>query len=403
MGGLLLAAGLLALLVICAAAAVAGARVNGPHAGVVPLLRPAPCSEGHSRSEHRRAASLVRDHAVDSLDPFALREDKRYFFDSGGMLAYRTVRETAVVAADPIGSPGAAPAVVGRFLSHAAEHGWAVVMTGASARHLDAYRDLDLHALHIGNEAVVDPRTFCLEGRAVRKVRQSVARVKRRGWSVEVVRARELGDCVMEELAAVDRRWHAAGRRIAGFAMTLGRLWGVGDDLDGLYVLGRNPDGRVHAFQHFVAYRDGLSLDLSRRLGDEPNGLSEAMVVAVLAHARGLGLAEVSLNFAGFGHLMAPEADLTLRQRLGRAALSCVHGRFQLERLVHFNDKFFPRWRPRYLVYQRRGLLPLAALRVLQAEGYLRAPRRRALTTGWQPRAQPVAQSITAARPQASR
>ncbi len=399
MDGLLL----VAVLLVVAAVGAASVRRRGPRAGLGALLRPVPCSEGHNRSEHRRAARLVRRHAVDSLDPFALREDKRYFFGAGGMLAYRMVRETAVVAADPIASADAAPVVVARFLSHAAEQRWAVVMTGVSARHLAAYRRMKLRVLHIGNEAVVDPRTFSLEGRAIRKVRQSVARVARRGWSVEVLPARELSTPLIEELAALELRWHAEGRRVAGFAMTLGRLWEADEDLDGLYVLARDPDGRVQAFQHFVSYRDGLSLDLSRRLGDEPNGLSEAMVAAVLEHARELGLAEVSLNFAGFGHLMAPEGSLTLRQRLGRAALFCVHGRFQLERLVHFNDKFFPVWRPRYLVYQRRGLLPLAALRVLQAEGYVGAPRRRALTPEWQPRARPVAQSMTAAGPQATR
>jgi len=371
------------LLLTLAAVGVAGARRRGPHLGLGALLRPAPCSEGHSRSDHRRAARLVRHHALDSLDPFVLSEDKRYFFDGGAMLAYRLVRETAVVAGDPIGSADAAP--------------------GVSARHLAAYRRLELRVLHIGNEAVVDPRTFSLEGRAIRKVRQSVARVARRGWLIQVLPAPQIDAVVIDELAAVERRWQSQGQRVAGFAMTLGRLWETDEDLAGVYVLARDPAGRIGAFQHFVGYRGGLSLDLSRRFSDEPNGLSESMVVAVLAHARELGLAEVSLNFAGFGHLMAPECDLTLRQRLGRVALSCIHGRFQLERLVHFNDKFFPVWRPRYLVYQRRSLLPLAALRVLQAEGYVRAPHRGALTTGWQPRARPVAQSTSIAGQQASR
>jgi lysyl-tRNA synthetase class 2 len=398
---------LAAMLLVLATLGAASARRRAPRVGRSATEGPVTSSERHSRSEHRRAASLVRRHAVDSLDPFALREDKRYFFGAGGMLAYRVVGATAVVAADPIASADAAPAVLARFLCHAAEQRWSVVMTGVSPRHLVAYRHLKLRALQIGNEAIVDPRAFSLEGRAIRKVRQSVARIARRGWSVELVPARALDPSVTEELTALEQRWHAAGRRVAGFAMTLGRLWEAEADLDGLYVLARDPHGRVQAFQHFVRYRDGLSLDLTRRLVDEPNGLCEAMVVAVLEHARELGLVEVSLNFAGFGHLMASKGGLTLRQRLGRTALACVHGRFQLERLVRFNDKFFPSWRPRYLVYQRRSGLPLAALRVLQAEGYLRTPRRRALTTGWQgrsePGAQPVAQSMTAAGPQASR
>ena len=147
--------------------------------------------------------------------------------------------------------------------------------------------------------------------------------------------------------------------------MTLGKLWAPDEDRpDGLYVLARNPDGELRSFLHFVRYEAGLSLDVMRRRGEEPNGLNEAMVVAALEHARAAGLREVSLNFAGCAHLMAPDDRLTLRRRLARFALRRVHGRFQLERLVRFNDKFFPVWRPRYLVYTGRARLPLAVAAV---------------------------------------
>ena len=52
-------------------------------------------------------------------------------------------------------------------------------------------------------------------------------------------------------------------------------------------------------------------------------------------------------------------------------ALAPLHRRFQMDRLVRFNEKFSPQWRPRYLVYESRAALPLAIARVLQAEGYL--------------------------------
>ena len=42
-----------------------------------------------------------------------------------------------------------------------------------------------------------------------------------------------------------------------------------------------------------------------------------------------------------------------------------------MDRLVVFNEKFSPCWRPRYLVFESRARLPAAVFRVLQAEGYL--------------------------------
>jgi lysyl-tRNA synthetase, class II len=140
----------------------------------------------------------------------------------------------------------------------------------------------------------------------------------------------------------------------------------------------------VGALLRLVPYRGGLSLDAMRRADEAPNGLTEALVVQALEHARDIGCSEVSLNFAGFGHIMAPDRELaTARQRAIRLALGAAHGRFQLERLSAFNQKFDPVWRPRYLIYDGRTQLPRAALRVLQAEAYIRPPRSRPLEERW--------------------
>ena len=139
-------------------------------------------------------------------------------------------------------------------------------------------------------------------------------------------------------------------------------------------------------FLRLVPYREGLSLDTMRRAQDTPNGLNEALVVAVLEHAREeLGVRQVSLNFAGFSHVVVPSGSLTPRQRVLRVALRLFHGRFQLERLVRFNDKFGPTWRRRYLVYGGTLELPRAGVRVLQAEAYIRPPPARPMPARWQP------------------
>ena len=205
-------------------------------------------------------------------------------------------------------------------------------------------------------------------------MRQSVARVERRGWRAEVVPDEEITPELDEELAEVEGDWRARQRRLIGFAMTLGRPAGPADRGGGIYVLAHDPDGRLRSFLRFAPYRDGLSLDLMRRAAEEPNGLTEALVVAAIEHAKKRGLASVSLNFAGFAHVMAADAALNRSQRALRFLLRRFHGRFQLERLVRFNAKFFPTWQPRYLVYDGLGHLPLSALRVLQAEAYLPAP-----------------------------
>jgi lysyl-tRNA synthetase class 2 len=128
----------------------------------------------------------------------------------------------------------------------------------------------------------------------------------------------------------------------------------------------------------FVAHCGKLSLDTMHRLEETPNGLNEALVCRALEVARERGTPEVSLNYAGLGHLAREGATEGKRPpRINRLVLRLLGSRFQLDRLVRFNDKFFPEWRRRYLVYESRAGLPRAILRVLQAEGYI--PQRRPL------------------------
>ena len=403
----LLLAGLLALVALSGAFTV---RLGGIHlliagaigalaVGLRALLAPARARDGHGEAEHARAADLVARYGDDSIAPFLLRADKAFHFAHGGVLAYRALRETAVVSGDPVGPPGSAGPIMASFLEEARRRAWDVVQLGAADAHLDAYARLGLRTLQVGLEAVVDVASHSLEGRACRTVRKAVHRVQRHGWTIEVIGGGQLDASLTEELTAVEAAWRRTRRRLYGFAMAGDRLWGAPEDASDVDAIARNPAGEVRAFQRYVRYRDGFSLDATRRLDDEPNGIADSLVAAVLAHAREAGVSEVSLNFAGFGHLMAADTLERRSHRLARWALRRFHGRFQLERLSRAAEKFRPQWRARHLVYTAPTRLPLAAVRVLQAEAYIKPPRRRVSRDAWLPAPMPLAPGALAARP----
>ena len=54
-----------------------------------------------------------------------------------------------------------------------------------------------------------------------------------------------------------------------------------------------------------------------------------------------------------------------------RRALLTLKGHFQLDNLLTFNRKFFPRWERRFVVYERRRDLPRVGIAALAAEAYL--------------------------------
>jgi lysyl-tRNA synthetase class 2 len=102
-----------------------------------------------------------------------------------------------------------------------------------------------------------------------------------------------------------------------------------------------------------------------------PNGFNEWLICAAIAWAHEAGFGRVSLNFAPFAALLAPEARLTALEAVERRALLSLKGHFQLDNLLLFNRKFFPEWERRFLVYERRRDLPRVGLAALAAEAYL--------------------------------
>jgi lysyl-tRNA synthetase, class II len=328
---------------------------------------------GQQERERSVARALVHAWGVDTLAPFVLRVDKSYFFNESesAFLAFRVVGGVAIVSGDPIGPHDELSDLIIRFVEHAHARDWRVAILGASEGFLPMYSSRGLHALYHGDEAVLDTATFALEGRAIRKVRQSVHRLEHAGYTARVLRPSELEDHARAELEHVASVWRGDAPE-RGFVMALDALFGLGDE-DAVFVVGFAPGGEVAGFLHFAISPASAALSLSSmpRLRTTPNGFNEWLVCETAAWAKANGYERVSLNFAPFAALLAPEADLSGLQDLQRRALLTLKGHFQLDNLLTFNRKFFPEWERRFVVYERRRDLPRVGIAALAAEAYL--------------------------------
>jgi lysyl-tRNA synthetase, class II len=343
------------------------------------LFRPLAVPRMLPGADLRQAArELVRKHGHDTLAYFKLRRDQHYLFspDRQAFLGYRVEAGVLVVSGDPVGPDHAVPALLRELGLFAEARGLRIAALGAGERMRLLWEDqLGLRSLYLGDEAVVETGSFSLEGRPIRKVRQSVSRLEKQGYTAELRRLDELSERELSGLEAVSRSWRN-GEPERGFTMSLDELR-RDDHADSLVVLGRDSSGAIRGFLHFAPSfgRPVASLSLMRRRPDTPNGLTEFLVARGLELLRDRGVREASLNFAAFARFIhAPRGRV---ERLAGRVLLVADAFFQIERLHRFNSKFFPRWEPRYLMYEHALALPRVALAALWVEGQLPKPRAR--------------------------
>ncbi len=330
---------------------------------------------GASDSDRARAHRLVADYGRDSLSFFSLRADRRYRFSRAGnaFLAYRVVAGCALVSGDPIGVAAEIPGLVEDFGDLCHERGWRMVVLHTSAEWLDLYRRRGMRAMAIGDEAVLRPATFSLEGRGIRKVRQSVTRLRRAGYEVRVVGPAELDHAQRADIDRVSHEWRGSAAE-RGFSMAMDDLYAHDR---ARFALALDAAGRVRGFLHLVPSGSGYSLSTMRRGDETPNGLMEFLICEATAWARGAGADELSLNFSVFADVLRADEDSPAHLRAARQIVVGLDRAFQLDRLFSFNRKFQPEWRTRYICFERARDVPVLSLATLHVERLLAPPALR--------------------------
>ena len=327
------------------------------------------------------AADLVRAHGSDTLSFFKLRADKQYLFSGDGraFAGYRIDNGVLLVSGDPVGPEDAIGQLLVQLRAFADSRGLKLGAVGASEQLRPRYEQLGLRTLYLGDEAIIELQRFSLEGRPIRKVRQSVTRLRKAGYEAELQELRSLDAPTLEAIERVVERGRQ-GAPERGFSMTMDSIRGQNDD-ETLVVLARDHEGAIRGVLHFVPCygRAAVSLSFMRRDPETPNGLTEFLVATAAELLRERGLEELSLNFATFAKWM--HSPTRWYERLLGKLVALGNPFFQIESLYRFNAKFFPRWEPRYLVYEGPFGLPRASLAAAWAEGQLPKPKLRLRTT----------------------
>jgi len=326
--------------------------------------------------------------------------------------------------------PEAFEHVTRSFLDFCALHHWRVAFYQAYPEHLAAYRTLKLYAFKIGEEAIIHPQSFTLNGSAMANVRISARRAERDEvvihWyeGVPPVEA-------MYQLEQISDAWleRKDGQHASEMGFSVGRLdeltdiaeradavakiyWTGSTDnagaerVDPRYAevpsainralrsvapqvvtgIAMTSSGKACAFVTFIpvfgslatnatapgnlaeVQNWGWTLDLMRRVPDAPPGVIELLLVRAIERFRSCGAQIISLGMVAMADT---RREMTPSQRqLASFVTDRLHLLESRRTLFNFKQKFCPRWESRYIVTNTTLALPKIALAVLRLRNY---------------------------------
>jgi phosphatidylglycerol lysyltransferase len=248
---------------------------------------------------------------------------------------------------DPIGDPEESGELVWEFLRRAHLAGGSPVFYQVRPDRLPIYIDAGLRLVKLGEEAVVNPAAFSLEGGHRKGMRYTLRKVEKEGGSFEIFEP----DAVKHELPRlreISDSWLEHKRtREKGFSL---------GSFDERYI-GRFPcavvrvAGRVEAFANLWLAAPGTeySIDLMRYDPERaPDDCMEYLFLKLIGWGRDQGYARFTLGMAPLAGLeQSPLAPLTAR--IGAAVYRYGERFYNFQGLHAYKDQFDPAWEPRYL------------------------------------------------------
>jgi lysylphosphatidylglycerol synthetase-like protein (DUF2156 family) len=245
--------------------------------------------------------------------------------------------------------------------------------------------DLGFRVEKIGENAIVDLKTFSLSGAKRQDLRTARRRfVAQEGAGFEVALPPH-DAAFLAALKPVSDAWldrQAGGEK----SFSLGRF-------DEAFI-GREPiavvraHGRVLAFATLWATHDKswVSVDLMRHMPDGPRGVMDFLFAELLLWAQGEGYLRFDLGMAPLSGL-AEERYAPLFARFGRFVFERAGAFYNFEGLRKYKEKFAASWEPRYLAAPGAWSMPivLAEAALLTAGGAAGMFARKTSTTADRP------------------
>jgi len=330
------------------------------------LLRPVLNRHPATEDERSRAWEIVKAHGRTSLARYALFDDKKFFFSSGGsLISYVVGNRVALTLGDPIGPVDDALPTINEFRSLCSSNDWLPSFYQVSPSYIEMYKTAGFELLTLGQEAIVDLSAFTLEGSENKPLRNSYNKMVRTGYHYDVLQP-PYSARMLRELNTISHEW-LSSRSMSEMRFSLG--W-----FDETYLntcpilLVRDREGFIEAFANIVTefQASEVAVDLMRHRKQVESGLMDFLFVSLLQWAKENGYAAFNLGLSALSGVGEHSDDPAIERALNYIYRN-MSRLYNFRGLHAFKEKFHPTWSPRYLIYPNALDLPAVSVALYRA------------------------------------
>jgi len=314
------------------------------------LIRPYFLKSVPTVLELERPLKLVSQYGKSALDYFKTYQDKMIFEPEGlnAFISYRPAGNFAVVLESPVAeNPEQMEQAISQFDTFCFEVGLKSIYYRVPESDLGSYKSLKKKELFLGQEGLVDLKSFSLEGGSKKSIRNALSKVKDRGFKTNIHTA-PIKDGLLQKIKAVSDEWlEETGRSEIIFSQGM-FVW---EDLkQQTLITVENSEEKVVAFLNIIpdfASGEG-TYDLIRKTTDAPNGVMDFLIVELFLYLKSEGYSFANMGFAPMSGIDDPH---TFKEKSMKFAYEKIKGFSQYKGLREYKEKFVTVWMNKYLIY----------------------------------------------------
>jgi len=304
-----------------------------------------------SEEELSLANDLIKTYGNSSLDYFKTYNDKMIFFSESrkAFISYRISGSFAMALENPVAENDVEmQKCISEFDLDCYENGMKSMFYRVPEESLKIYQGLNKKSLFLGQEGIVNLKTFSLEGGRKKSLRNAINKVLEQGYK-STIHTAPVKDGVIQKIKSVSDEWLSdQGRKEIIFSQGM-FIW---NDLKRQTIITvENAEEKVVAFLNIIPdyAKDEATYDLIRKTKDAPNGVIDFLLIELFNYLRSQNYSYINLGFAPISGLNDPH---TFPERSMKFAYEKIKTFSHYKGLREYKEKFEPAWYNKYLIYQ---------------------------------------------------